>query len=74
MTVNVVTIVICVLTIVVCLYTLYKTRNMASTTANNYRDIKLLNEHDRQLLSYIKQIKGEIQDVQKTMAKIKVSK
>lgn len=60
-----ITIVICILTIGVCVYTLWKIKFIASNTVDNRRDIIALHEHDRQLLSYIKQINNDIQNAKK---------
>ena len=44
-------------------------RFIASNTVDNRRDILALHEHDKQLLSYIKQLNGEIQNAKKAWAK-----
>ena len=64
-----VVIILSVLTIGVCVYTLWKIRFIASNTVDNRRDIIALNEHDRKLLVYVKQLNGEIQDAKKSWAK-----
>ena len=64
-----VVIILNVLTVGVCVYTLWKIRFIATNTVDNRRDINALNEHDRKLLGYIKQLNGEIQNAKKSWSK-----
>lgn len=58
-----------VITICICVYTLWKIRFIASNTVDNRKDIRSLHEHDKQLLSYVKQLNGEFQNAKKAWSK-----
>ena len=67
---DIITIIICLLTITMCGYTLWKIKFISSNTVDNRQDIRALHEHDRQLISYIKQMNGELQNAKKSWSKI----
>jgi len=66
---NWIAIIICILTISVCSYTLWKVRFIASNTVDNRKDIRILHDHDKQMLGYIKQLNGEFQNAKKSWSK-----
>jgi len=65
-----ITIGVCSITLLVCIYTLYRMRFIAANTAGNRKDILTLHQHDKELLAYVKQLNGEVQNAKKIWVKL----